>query len=159
MKGTLDALYIPVALLSLAIIVVLGYYLLSQLDANPILNSATSTAVLNSWKVWDTAFVAATIMLCIAAMILAYFIPAHPAFIVVEIILIIIGVFIAPIYSNMYATIATQADLNASAQQFPNIAFIIGYMPFIVAVISVAIGLATYGKHSTTGMSGGVAGL
>jgi hypothetical protein len=159
MKGNVDALYIPVTLLTLALIIVLGYYLLSALDANPILSSATSAAVLNSWKVWDTAFAAAAVLLCIVAMVLAYFVPSHPAFIVVEFLLIILGVVIAPIYSNMYATLAQNADLNTAMQQFPNIAFIIGDMPLIVAVFSVGIALATYGKRGTNSMGGGVAGI
>jgi len=159
MKGTVDALYIPVTLLTLAILVVVGYYLLSELNANPLLNSATSEAVVHSWEAWDTAFVAATIFLCIAAIVLGYFIPTHPAFIVVEFILLILAVIIAPIYSNMYAQFATNPELNPSAAQFTGMNFIIGNMPIVALVISIGIALATYGKKFAGGAGGGVAGL
>lgn len=141
-----DAIYIPLQLFVLAVIIVFGYFMLNQLYQVPELHTDTAAQVLESWKVWDTAFILVMALLSVIAVILAYFVPTHPAFLLTEIILLIVSVLIAPQYSNMYAMLAQNPATGGAAENFPSIAHIIGLLPSFALIISAIIAIITYGK-------------
>lgn len=155
----IDALYIPYALFMLGIIAVIGYYVLSSICASQPFASVAEvqgvcTNALNSWSLWDEAYIAIVVLLALVAVVLAWVVPMSPIFFIVEIITLIVAVFIAPQYSNMYQALATQPTLASSANNFPQIAYIMGNMPAITLIISGLIAIAGYGKNNTRGIRG-----
>ena len=149
-----DIGYIGVSLLSLAIVVVLFGYIFAQFYSIPIFQFDLFKQMIDGWKTWDTFFIFAVLILCLGTIILAYFVPTHPAFFIAGILNLLLIMMVAPMFSNIYAAIMEGTPLLVIANDYPKMNYIIGIMPIISLAISILLIAVQYGKPQSGGMRG-----
>ena len=144
--GAGDVLYMTAELFGAALIIGISFFLFTTLNDSPI-GTDFSQQIVDGWSVFDTVFILMTVALAVSAIMLAYYVPTSPAFILVMVIEILMVLIIVPAFSNVYAVVAGQPELSNSFDAFTNIAWIMGNLPLISLVIAGGIALAQYGKN------------
>lgn len=141
-----DSLYAITSVFSAALVLVIGYYVVSQLITFPQFNTATAQAVQTNLTYLDGLIAFGVVLLFVGSMILAYFLPSHPVFFISFILNAFVALIISPVYSNLYATLAKTPLLNPSFELFPLTALMIGNLPLITLVLSALLAIVSYGK-------------
>lgn len=126
---------------------VLGYFAVSQIAGLSQFSGLSVTpAVISALTAMDMAIVVGTVFLAISSVVLAYFIPSHPAFFFTYILTLILVLLTAPQFSNVYAQIANISILNPYFNNFPLTALLIGNLPTWCLVFSTVLAIVSYGK-------------
>ena len=87
------------------------------------------------------------VALMIGLIISSLYIDAHPAITVIFIIALMIAIFLAGIFSNVFYEISNEAELASTSSQFTMTNLILGeHFPIIVLVIGVIVIVVLYGK-------------
>lgn len=142
-----EVVYIMGSLFAGAICLVLGYYMVTQIGALPQFASLpTTTAAVGAIAGLDMALITGVIFLSIGSVILAYFIPSHPAFFFTYILTLALVILLAPQLSNVYATLAGVGPVSAAFQAFPLTAAFIGNLPIFALALSTLLAVVSYGK-------------
>jgi hypothetical protein len=125
-------------------------FLATQGITNPLVNATidNATAVTNNF---DNVFVFLYIGLLLALFITALMINVHPAFAVVFLLVFIIAVIVSVAISNFYETLSTNADMAATALNFPKMGYIFAHLPAITFIVGIFAMIVTYAKSSFMG--------
>jgi len=92
------------------------------------------------------------VSLMIGLIISSIYIDVHPAVTVIFIVALIIGIFLAGIFSNVFYEISNEPELLSTASQFTMTNIILGkYFPLIILVIGVIVIVILYGKSKGQG--------
>ena len=92
------------------------------------------------------------VALMIALIVSSIYIDAHPAITVIFIVAMIVAVFLAGIFSNVFYEISNEPELLSTASQFTMTNIILGkYFPLIILVIGVIVIVILYGKSKGQG--------
>ena len=145
-----DTTFIMTTALAAAITLGLGYFALTSLVSFSEFSSTTADIVIQNFVYLDAIFILGLVLLFSASIILAYLLPTSPAFFFTFILVGFVAFILAPVYSNVYATIATNSTLGSSFDQFPLTAIAIGNLPIISFILSGMIALISYGKKASS---------
>jgi len=109
-----------------------------------ILNKGTTTAniLMNSIGI-------ITISAGIGAIVLAFLIPSHPVFLPISILALLLFIILSTVFSNFLWEFLNSTFIVAIANQFPLIASIVKYLPYIIAVFGFVLIIVMYSKSGT----------
>jgi len=82
----------------------------------------------------------------IGAIVLAFLIPSHPIFLPISILALAIFVILSTVFSNFLWEFLNSQPIIAIANQFPLIASIVQYFPYIIAVFGTLLIIVMYSK-------------
>lgn len=97
-----------------------------------ILNEANA----NYENLWDNMFMFLFIGLWLVLLVAMFFIQEHPVMAVFTIIIVVLFLILAPILSNIFASVAGTAEMQP--EQFPKMKFILDHL----LVFAIAMGLS-----------------
>lgn len=154
MKGSILDLTVIIAIMVGAVILGLIYFKLYNGFSDIFLTMfPTDTVQQHIWSAGNNAMATFMNMIPfliigsgIAVIVLAFLIPAHPIFVPLSIIVWIIYIVIAIIFSNFVWAFVNNADLIAIANQYPLVLMIVQNFPIIIAVFGMVIIIVMYAK-------------
>lgn len=82
----------------------------------------------------------------IGAIVLAFLIPSHPVFLPISIIALIIFVILSTAFSNFLWEFLNATPIVSIANQYPLIASIVQYLPYIIAIFGFVLIVVMYSK-------------
>jgi hypothetical protein len=144
-----DPIFLAVELFFAAIVLVVGFYTMTTLQGMAIIPTEVMTAIIDLFKGFDLLIALAFVLFSLVSIMLAYFIPSHPAFFFSYILVAIFAFIITPILSNAYAQIAAIPTTAAAFAAFPLTAWVIGNLPLLTFILTSILAVVSYGKSST----------
>ena len=159
-----DITYMIIFLAGLAVVAVLGAFINAEVsqgfrDAGvltPVAEEAiNSTEQAISDGLLDNVFLIIFAGMILSIVILAFMINVNPAFIVVYIIVTIINVLVSIPIANFYYEFKTNAILAGTASGFTIQNYIMSNLPITIFLISLLVGIVTYGKMASS-QGGGI---
>lgn len=84
----------------------------------------------------------------ISSLLFNFFIDAHPVFIIISIVLLIILFVVVAMVANGLQDLTNDAEISQYAQDFPKILFIYNHFLEIMIVIAATILIVLYGKET-----------
>lgn len=155
--GVPDGLFYMVAMFAVAIISVVGYVILVEVNDNFQTNAGITTegkALTNSIKIKyveiiDNSFLIIIVGILIGTVAGVWFIKTHPALFWIMIPIFAFIIFFAAIYGNVYYNFAANPRISAAEADFTIIPFIMNnYVKIITGVIIlIAIFLFSKGRN------------
>lgn len=151
----LDAIMIIVVLFVIAIAGVIGFKVIKDVNtdvqSDPDMNVRAKASLAQSTHdyplLMDNVYIFILALLWILAIVASFFVDAHPIFLVVAIILLLIVVFVGAVLSHTYAEFIEDEDIRVEAQSFPKTNWVMDHMILLIISISVTIIIALYGKN------------
>ena len=96
------------------------------------------------------------VALMIGLIISSIYIDVHPAVTVIFIVVLIVGIFLAGVFSNVFYDVTNEPELVDTAAQFTMTNLILGeHFPIIIFVIGIIVIVILYGKSKGQGQGGG----
>lgn len=158
-KGSItDILIAMVLLLITAITILFAIYIWTQISANAVFTSSSAQPIVSkvntAYSFLADALVIMFFMSCFAAILLAYFVPSHPVFIIVAIALLIPLVLVADVFANVWQQIISTSFLVVVGNSyFSMVTMVFKFLPFITISISVILMIMMYAKPSASPFS------
>lgn len=153
-----DIAFVLVTLTSIFITLLIGAYIYNQVDTSlsdsgiETNESATAYDSFNTaFGIFDTSFVFITIVLIIALLVSSFAIPAHPIFLVINIVGLIVLVFLGAIFANLSYDIQQQDGISTVSSYYPIASFVISKLPWIGAIIVLLSTIVMYSKVRSEG--------
>lgn len=159
-KGSIiDIIYIIIAIVVISVGSLLVFKVSDEInqkfqdsDAIPAQGKTASTAMNNMYSgVLDNSFMLLVIGLSIAALALAAMVRIHPIFIVFFVILLVIIVFLAGVFSNIYQAVASEEGMDAAdgsgtllADRLVYMSYVMRFLPFMVGIIGLMMSFIMY---------------
>jgi hypothetical protein len=147
-KGNLDSIVILSSLFLLAVGLIVTAIIFGT--ASPAFSAdSTASALLGNAntmlsRIGNTGFLFAAIALIIFNLIGAYLLVTSPIFVIIDIVLMPITIYIAAVISNSYeSSLTTLTVVNPSAL-FPVLNFIMLHLPTIIIVADIITAIAAY---------------
>lgn len=150
-----DILIAAVMLLIVSIVILFVVYLWTQISANALFQSASAKPIVTSvniaYSFLSDALVLMFFMSCFAAILLAYFVPSHPVFIIVAIALLIPLMLVADVFANVWQQIISTSSLTVVGNTyFVYVTLLFKFLPFITLAISGILMIMMYSKPSAS---------
>lgn len=150
--GVTDLVYIMIVLVVFGAIVLFGFKFMSevntQFQASDIINQQgkdSTQAITNLFpNVIDNTFLFLMIGLCLITLVLAMLVVIHPVFFILYFVFLAIVIFVGGILSNIYQTMAANAQLVDVANQLTYISHILSYLPIIIGVFGFVLAVVMY---------------
>jgi hypothetical protein len=155
-KGSITDILIAMVMLTIAAIVILFVlYIWSQISSNAIFTSSTAkpivTSVSTSFSFLADGLVLMFFMSCFAAILLAYFVPTHPVFLIVAIALLIPLILVADVFANVWQQIISTSFLTVVGNTyFAYVTLLFKFLPFISLTIAGILLIMMYSKPSAS---------
>ena len=152
-KGSIqDLIFIIVVALVFSFFLLIGYKITDEfntkIQARTDMDSYGKTAVstINNHfpGIMNNMFLFVIVGLAITTIILASLIKTHPIFLVFFIVALILVIFFAAIYSNVYQTMASNSALSSQANKMTIPAFVMNYLPFIIGIFGIILAIVMY---------------
>jgi len=150
----LDIIPAIVVLTAVGIAVLFGYLVLDEFDQNFDYENRTETfnqtidRTQTTLQSFDYMLVFVMGGLFISTILLAFFIPSHPALFAVSFILLAVIVMLGGIYSNMFVKIADASPIQTTTNQFPILYQTMKNLPMIILGFGAVLAIVMY---SSTG--------
>jgi len=93
---------------------------------------------------WIMVFI--TVALIAGMFISGYMLPSHPVFAFISFFAILIWLWIAPFFSNIFLEVMQLPVMSTAANAFPLTSTVIMNLPLVGLIAGVLMGVATYGK-------------
>lgn len=158
-KGSItDILIATVMFMIAAIVILFVLYLWTQISGNAVFQSATAKPIVASvntaYSFLSDALIVMFFMSCFAAILLAYFVPSHPVFIIVAIALLIPLMLVADVFANVWQQIISTSFLTVVGNTyFAYVTLLFKFLPFITLAISGILMIMMYSKPSASPFS------
>jgi len=152
--AVMDLVAVGILLFFVSISLFFGSILLYRFGENDMIaGNAEASSSLNTIKsslhAFNSWFPFIFVGFLVAIAIGAYFTEAHPVFMVVSIILLVIFLAISGILVNMFTEFASASQFTPIINEYGNIVRIWDYMPYLLLVSSIIIIIVLYGKRSS----------
>ena len=157
-KGSLiDIMYIGVALLFFAIVVVIGLQIATDfeenIDLNPLFDAGESRSAVENVRVKftytiDNTFLFLAIFMALGTLVLASLVLIHPMFIPFYFIGWVLVIYFSGILSNIYQTMAADPNLIDVASQLVFMGHILTALPILVGVVGILLMVVMYKLRS-----------
>jgi len=163
-KGDIQSIIIAIVIVFIGVIIVIIFSkglleMVDELQSEPeFANNTNAMTALNVVEdntiYWfDFAIFFILISLILGLIISSLFIDTHPALAIIFFIVLIIAVFLAGQFSNIYAEITQDSEIAATAEQFTKTNLIMGeHFPVIIFVVGIIVILILYGKSKRGGL-------
>jgi len=161
-KGSvLDLILIGVIMLGFALAILIGFKITTEINTQiqahteiPTEAKTAATSLLGEYSTTlDYGFLFLMVGLSIGVLILAALVRVHPIFIVLYIVGLLIVIFLAGVFSNIYQSLADDAAFAALSGQLLFIDKIMTFLPWFVAVVGVLLCIVMY-KGYQDGLDG-----
>ena len=156
-KGSvLDLIVVGVILLSFSFSILIGFKITTEfndvIQANADVTAegkAASTSLLGEYTAsLDYGFLFFTVGLSIVVLLMAALVRVHPIFITLYVVGLIMVVFFAGVFSNIYQELADSAEFAALSGQLLFIDKIMTFLPWFVAVVGILLCVVMYKSYS-----------
>ena len=156
--GIPDGIFYLIAIFAVAIISIVGYLILDNVNTH----FQDSSSITTSGKtmisdihgkyvaIIDNAFLMIFIGVLLGTLVGVWFIRVHPALFWISIPLFAFIIFLGAIYANVFYTIETSDQITASASQFTVIPFILDNYAYIITGVVILIAIFLFAKGRTT---------
>ncbi len=98
----------------------------------------------------DNTFLLLVFGLSIGALTLAFLVRVHPVFFVGFLLVLVIIIFLAGIFSNIYLEMANTSEFTGVASNLTFITHIIGKLPLIIGIVGFLIAIVMFKQYQTT---------
>lgn len=148
----LDSFQIILVLFAFAIITIISLYVLDRFEegTTEMFDSDVATYAISQGQAtllnFDNLFVFILIGLLIATMVGAYFIQTNPIIFWVSLLLLLVFLTVAAIFTNVFEEITATPELASTAANFEIINLVMGHLPLTLLVIFSAISIALFAK-------------
>jgi hypothetical protein len=154
-----DILLVIIILFTLAVVTVMGNYVLSmvnddvQSDGEMSNLSRESLDSLNTRypETMDSNFAIVLVLFWIFLLISSFLIDTHPIFFIISVILLLLAFIVAMVISNTYQDVGSDTDIAPFADNFPIINFVMGNLLLVVIAIGFSVVIVLYGKNKWSG--------
>lgn len=144
-----------VVLFIISIAAVIGYKVIKENaddmaadpDINPQANATMQQVKTQYPTLMDNAFIFILGLMWILAIVASFFVDAHPIFLVLAIVILIIVLFVGASIENVHAEFIDEADIRTEAQEFSKTNWVMDHLLLTILAISITIILALYGKN------------
>lgn len=151
----LDAIMLIVVLFCISIASVIGYKVIKDVNddvqndstINPQAKATLQQATTDYPTLMDNGFIFMLGLLWVLAIVASFFVDAHPIFLIVAVIVLIVVLFIGAAINNAYAEFTDDSLISTEAAAFPRTAWVMDHLILVILVISITIGIALYGKN------------
>jgi len=151
----LDAIMVIVVLFVIAIASIAGYKVILDVNndtqADPDINNKSKAAMdqvtTDYPTIMDNGFAFFFALIWVLAVIASFFVDAHPVFLILAIVVIVILIFIASSVDNIYAEMIDDPLLATEAAAFPKTNWIMDHLVFVILAIAISIGISLYAKQ------------
>lgn len=158
-KGQIsDILFVMVTLTSIFITLLIAAFIYNQINvgfSDSGLESNVSATAFDAFGVafgiFDKSFIFITIVLIIALLVSSFAIPAHPIFLVINIVGFLVLIFLGAVLSNLSYDIAQQDGLDTTVTTLPISAYIVSKLPWIGAIMVLLSSIVMYSKVRAEG--------
>ena len=156
-KGSIqDIAYFIGMIIAISILFLFGYKMMSALNdgfqASDQITDDGKVAFerINSLYpgVMDNSILIVAAVLMIGTLGLAMMIRVHPIFIIFFMIFLIALVIVAAVCSNVYLGMANTEGMTEFAEGMPIMTFVVGYLPWIVAIFGIILAIFMYKNYS-----------
>ena len=148
-----DLMFIGCMLFVIAIIFIIGMYVMSSINtsvqsagfsagAKTNFNSLTNTFT----PLFNSIFLGIVVLGIIAMIVGAFYVRTHPVVFFVLVFLMIFVVIAFSQFSNVYQAVAATPELTTIANNFDGMSYIIQYLPFFMIIITLIVGIILYSK-------------
>lgn len=152
------------SLFDVLFILLIGFFLASiliiiDMGFNPIMNALNSSKTTNNSntnaivaryyeneKSHDFMFVLIFFGFALGAVVSAYFLPTHPVFFFPILLIMVLGIFLAPTIANAFGSLITDPTVAQTANDYPLTTQIFQHLPNILLAIAIIIVIATMAK-------------
>lgn len=153
-KGTVVDIAVLVAVIfAMAISTVVAFHVFDRMQsamndqnisqpAQDVLNNAQ-----NEKGIMDYSMLFVLLGLGLFAIITAFFIDTHPAFLFISLFLVAIIIMLSAVMSNVYGSISVNSTLNQTFAEFPKTNFILNKLPFFAVIISAIVLFVMFAKY------------
>jgi len=149
----LDMFWLLVVTFAFAIIVVVGWMVMGNVNAEfqSELNNAQAKTMMQDSSdryvdLFDGIFLFVFFGTFLATLIGSLFLDTHPAFFIVSLLLLVILCVVAAVLANAYAELAVSDGLGTEASDFTFIPFIMEHLVHIIIFMVCSISIALYSK-------------
>jgi F0F1-type ATP synthase assembly protein I len=155
-KGFLqgDSIYFMAMFFMLGIVVVIGYYVLSNINtefqADTLIPTEAKT-VLSKWTtkynaVFEWFMVTVILGIFIGFIVTAYYLQTNPVFTAISLLILIIAVGISIYLANAYYSFSSSSGITQYAEAFPITQLIMNKLPIFMVFIMVIYIIILYAK-------------
>lgn len=154
----LDAIMLIVVLFCVAIAGVIGYKVIKENaddmaadpDINPQANATMQQVKTQYPNLMDNGFIFILGLMWVLAIVASFFVDAHPIFLILAIVILIIVLFVGGTLQNVYSELSDEPDLSTEAAAFSKTNWVFDHLILTILAISGTILLALYGKNKFT---------
>ena len=147
-----DLLFIGVTLFTLSIVILICFRISTSLntefqasDQIDPYGKAAHQQITNMYPgIIDNSFIFITVVLSMAALIMAAMVRIHPVFLPIYILAWLFVVFMCSIFSNAYSELAANPDLLALANQMTFMNQVMTTLPFIIGIVGALLAIVMY---------------
>ena len=159
-KGSIfDVLILAIILLAMTMFIVFGYKLMTTINTDFQANADLSTASkghISDLKgrfvnLFDGIFLTVVIFLSLVIAVGVYFLDLHPIFYIPSIFVIIFVIIVSAAFANVFNDVTDASDIQAEADEFTLMPFIMKHFVKFIAIIGFLIVIAMYAKQRMQG--------
>lgn len=156
--GIPDGIFYLVAMFAVAIICIVGYLILDDINTN----FQASSGISDNGKTYmsnihgkyvsiiDNSFLVIFIGILLGTLIGVWFIRTHPALFYISIPLFAFIIFLSAIYANVFYNFETNTNIADSASAFTIIPFIMDNYVYVITVVIFLLAVLLFAKGKTT---------
>jgi hypothetical protein len=151
-KGSVISLfYVGIGLTIFSVIIILMMFLLTEFK-NKVIEKGVGIDVayinkgLNSYKLFNGAFVLIMMSSGIASIISSFLIRSHPVFFIFSFLIGVILILVSAQFTNMWYEFASRTEFAAIVAELPLMVGVMKNLPTIMLGISAIIAVVTYSK-------------
>jgi hypothetical protein len=142
MSSVLDLLSVFIVIIASMVVLFVCWVLMDAFAGSGMFTAEGITAmnaIKSLFESFDLLMVFVIFGLCIVSGLLAFLIPSHPAFLVINIILLAILIPVSSMLANVYYELSTSPEFSSAASHFPYTYQVFSYLPLITLVMDVII--------------------
>jgi len=148
-KGNLDSFVILIYMFMFTIGIIVAFIIISKgLSITTFINDPTANSLLTNTntmilKIGNVGFMFGLIALIIFNFVGAFLLVTHPIFVMIDIILMPITIYVAAIMSNIYET-SLAATFATEVASFPVMNFLMLNLPLVIVIADILIAIGAY---------------
>lgn len=145
-----DTPAVMVEIFILALVCIILFAAVSQVsgmfDIIPGYTNTMGQNLVAAFPILDQGILLVMVFMMLVTLILAWYIPSHPALLIGYIVLVVVLIFMAPIFTNVYSQIVNTSFFQPYADKFPIANAIMSNLPIIIISFSAIVAVVSYGK-------------
>lgn len=145
--SALDLIVAMAIFIASAIVVLFVFYIWQQLSSSPIIPSNIAKSGTTAFSYIADALVFLYFAAVFAAVIFAYFTPSHPVFAIMFIIIEIVAILVADVFSDIWQEIISNSIfVNLGNTYFFYVTLVFKYLPFLSLGLGILLMIVMYSK-------------